>query len=88
MQRAAVRPASPAAAPARPARPARAGRRGALRVRATAADDCSCALPGDWGVPDPPSREKRATLNAALAAAVSLPVAGMVGPYAASFVPR
>lgn len=37
---------------------------------------------------EPPSPEKRALLNTLLLGAVALPTAGLLGPYAASFVPR
>lgn len=76
----ASRPA--AAAATRRHRPARS----ALRVQATAQGDC-CELPADWSQ-EPPSPEKRAVMNLLLLGAVSLPVAGMAGPYIASFVPR
>ncbi len=47
-------------------------------------DDC-CLLPDGWE--EPPSQSKRDTMNLLLAATLTLPVAGMVGPYAASFMP-
>lgn len=74
------------------ARPFRQGRRRpAVVVRADAGaaqlgsgEDC-CLLPDDWN--EPPSQSKRDTMNLLLAATLTLPVAGLAGPYAASFMP-
>ena len=70
------------------ARPAAPRQRRAVAVCAdagAAAVDDYCPLPEGW---EPPSQSKRATMNLLLAATVALPVAGMAGPYAASFVPK
>ncbi|KAL4443891.1 hypothetical protein ABPG75_011628 [Micractinium tetrahymenae] len=59
----------------------------ALRVQATAAPEADFCTIEEYREP-PISPEKRQTLNLLLAAAVTLPTAGLLGPYAASFVPR
>lgn len=69
-------------------RPAAALPRRHRRTVLARADADSCRIPDDYSAPDPPSLEKRATLNLLLIGAVALPSAGMLGPYLASFVPR